>query len=260
MQKIIVTLYALIVGIVLCSAPVFGADTGLIVEKNAVSISLDLGVQEDISVRNIGFDNITSLRFWVQQPLQGSIEVYALNTAMLIPTVVSGNIHTCNLSLVGLEIPAGGTLRLRLVYTLTSVNYFDKTILYPTSLFSIDFNNENLFEGKELTPGVSCSLSLYVPSAGPLEFIWIFIIVVIVILFIFFSLILLRRQRFKAKTSIVETEEVLKTKKSLLLSLLKDLEKQHRAKEISDDTYHKLKEEYKQQAVLVMKKVDDLEK
>ena len=41
------------------------------------------------------------------------------------------------------------------------------------------------------------------------------------------------------------------------MSLLKDVEKQHRAKQISDDTYHKLKEQYKQQAVETMKKLED---
>ena len=44
------------------------------------------------------------------------------------------------------------------------------------------------------------------------------------------------------------------------MSLLKDLEKQYRAKEISDDTYHKIKEQYKQEAVETMKKLDDITK
>jgi len=44
---------------------------------------------------------------------------------------------------------------------------------------------------------------------------------------------------------------------NLLLSILKDIEKKHRSKDISDETYHKLKDEYKQQAVEVMKKIED---
>jgi hypothetical protein len=43
------------------------------------------------------------------------------------------------------------------------------------------------------------------------------------------------------------------------MSLLKDLEKQHRAKKIHDDTYHKLKDHYKQQTVETMKKIEDIE-
>ena len=42
--------------------------------------------------------------------------------------------------------------------------------------------------------------------------------------------------------------------------MLKELEKQHRAQTISDETYTKLKDEYKQQAVDVMKQLDDLQK
>jgi len=41
------------------------------------------------------------------------------------------------------------------------------------------------------------------------------------------------------------------------MSILKDIEKQHRAKQISDDTYNKLKDIYKQQAVETMKKLED---
>jgi hypothetical protein len=70
----------------------------------------------------------------------------------------------------------------------------------------------------------------------------------------------MRKQRRKAKKSIIESEETLATKKVLLLSLLKDVEKKHRAKDISDETYNKLKEEYKQQAVETMKKLEDIKK
>ena len=68
----------------------------------------------------------------------------------------------------------------------------------------------------------------------------------------------MKKQRTKAKKSIVESEETLNTKKALLLSLLKDIEKKHRAKGISDDTYHKLKERYKQEAVDAMKQLEDM--
>jgi hypothetical protein len=42
--------------------------------------------------------------------------------------------------------------------------------------------------------------------------------------------------------------------------LLKDLEKQYRAHSISDETYSKIKDEYKQHTVDAMKKLDDLKK
>ena len=42
------------------------------------------------------------------------------------------------------------------------------------------------------------------------------------------------------------------------MNILKEIEKQHRSKHISDDTYHKLKEQYKNEAVEAMKKLDDM--
>ena len=38
--------------------------------------------------------------------------------------------------------------------------------------------------------------------------------------------------------------------------MLKDIEKQHRGKQVSDETYSKLKSEFKQQAVAVMQKLE----
>jgi hypothetical protein len=67
-----------------------------------------------------------------------------------------------------------------------------------------------------------------------------------------------RRQKPRAVEKGIESEELLNTKKALLMSLLKDLEKQHRSKQISDDTYNKIKEQYKQQAVEAMKKIEDM--
>jgi len=60
----------------------------------------------------------------------------------------------------------------------------------------------------------------------------------------------------KIKDTSAGSEELLSTKKMLLMDLLKDIEKQHRAKKISDDTYHKLKDQYKQEAVETMQKLE----
>jgi hypothetical protein len=70
----------------------------------------------------------------------------------------------------------------------------------------------------------------------------------------------MRKQRTRETQKIIESEEILSNKKTLLLSLLKDLEKKYRAKELSEDTYNKLKDDFKQQAVNVMKKLDDIKK
>jgi len=66
-----------------------------------------------------------------------------------------------------------------------------------------------------------------------------------------------KQKSTKKKDMSSGSEEFLSTKKTLLMELLKDLEKQYRAKKISDDTYHKIKEQYKQEAVDTMKKLEN---
>ena len=60
----------------------------------------------------------------------------------------------------------------------------------------------------------------------------------------------------KKKEATAESEELLTTKKALLMEVLKDIEKQHRAEKISDDTYHKLRDQYKQEAVETMRTLE----
>ena len=67
-----------------------------------------------------------------------------------------------------------------------------------------------------------------------------------------------KQKSVKIKEIASGSEELLNTKKTLLMSLLKEIEKQHRANQISDDTYHKLKERYKQEAVEAMKHLEDM--
>ena len=89
---------------------------------------------------------------------------------------------------------------------------------------------------------------------------YILIAILLIVIIVIFIYNLRLRKKPKTKEIISTTEEVLTTKKSLLMSLLKDLEKQYRAKDISDDTYHKIKEQYKQEAVETMRKLDDISK
>jgi uncharacterized protein YlxW (UPF0749 family) len=103
-------------------------------------------------------------------------------------------------------------------------------------------------------------IRLYKPTEAPLNITIIVIVFIIVIIVLALLLLLLKKKRSKTKKAVVESEDTLTTKKTLLLSLLKDLEKQYRGKAISDETYNKIKDEYKQQAVDTMKKLDDLKK
>lgn len=244
---------------------------GIVTDQELVTISLaskGLQVDETITMTNNGPENATLLRFWIQQNAQDTTIIATQSDTELVP-VTSGNVRTCNLSAANLTIGAGKTLSITLTYFLsTTEQYFVQTLLYNTGSLSVVYKDETteltLFQAEHLTynPEESNTLQIRLnkPTEAPLN-ISILVIVFLVVLVVLASLLLLlRKQRSKSKKGVVESEETLMTKKSLLLSLLKELEKQYRAQSVSNETYTKLKEEYKAQAVDAMKKLDDLKK
>jgi len=157
------------------------------------------------------------------------------------------------------------SLTLQVTYHLPSnAENFIQTLLYDTTFFSVSYENRGLFQSEHLLYSSDANnqiqILLYKPTEAPLNITMIIIVFMVVIIVLAILLLLLKKQRSKTKKAVGESEETLTTKKTLLLSLLKDLEKQYRAKSISDETYTKIKDEYKQDAVDVMKKLDDLKK
>lgn len=246
------------------------SDTGVVVDQHLVAISIattGLQVDETIKVTNANTaeQNATSLRFWIQQSNQGTVKITELQSGTELIGLIIGNIRTCNLSDANLTLAQGASLTLQVTYFLpTTEQNFVKTLLYDTTMFSVTFEDRELFKGEHLLYGSDVNnairIRLYQPTEAPLNITMIIIVFLIVILVLASLLFLLKKHRSKTKTTVAESEETLTTKKTLLLSLLKDLEKQYRAQAISDETYNKIKDEYKQQAVEAMKKLDDLKK
>jgi len=240
-------------------------DTDLVTEEQTITISLSdngLSVEEELSVMNDDMINATSIKFWIQQGAT-DIEILATESGQYLSPIVTGsNIQECNLSEYNLSIEPEETLGIRLTYMLpTDTKIFAKTILYDTTSLSIVYGSDELYRGEHLVHtenSNSVHVLLHTATESPVNLVYILIIFVLIVILIASTLLLMRKQQKKVKKSIGESEESLSTRKVLLLSLLKDVEKKHRAKEISDETYTKLKEDYKQQAVTVMKKLDDL--
>ncbi|MBN1860049.1 MAG: hypothetical protein JW840_01155 [Candidatus Thermoplasmatota archaeon] len=246
------------------------SDAGIVVDQHLVTISLattGLQVDETIKVTNANTADqiVTSLRFWIQQSNQGTVKITELQSGIELIGLITGNIRTCNLSAANLTLPSGASMTLQVTYYLpTTEQNFVKTLLYDTTLFSVTYEDRDLFKGEHLLYGSDVNnaiwIRLYQPTEAPLNITMIIIVFSIVIIVLAALLFLLKKQRSKNKKTVAESEQTLTTKKTLLLSLLKDLEKQYRAQSISDETYNKIKDEYKQQAVDVMKKLDDLKK
>jgi len=243
-------------------------DTGVLVDQDIITISLantGLQVEETVKLTNKGTESITSLRFWIQQDIQNAVKITEVQSGKDLVPLITGNIRTCNLSTTNLSIIPNASMTLQVTYYLSNnAQNFVKTFLYDTTFFSVTYENRDLFQGEHLLYASDVNnaiqIRLYNPTEAPLNITMIIIVFVVVIIVLALLLLLLKKQRSKTKKAIGESEETLSTKKTLLLSLLKDLEKQYRAKSISDETYTKIKDEYKQHAVDVMKKLDDLKK
>ena len=155
------------------------------------------------------------------------------------------------------------TIQVTIYYTLDKdVEEFERTLIRNTTSLSVTFNDDEnkIFSGRNLLSGTSFTLLLYEPTETPVSWYIIVFIVLLVILLVVSTLYSFRKQKSsKIRMDIAsESEELLNSKRMLLMSLLKDIEKQHRSKKISDDTYHKLREHYKRQTVETMKKLEDI--
>jgi hypothetical protein len=211
-------------------------------------------VEESLKIS--GITNLTkSIPFWIPQEAENIL--FILNNEEII-CFTEGNNYICNISSYSGSYEDPMTIVIE--YSLEKdEKEYTKTLTYNTSSLSVIFNNNNIYQGENLQNSNTFTLMLYEPSETPLSGYMIIFIVLLVILLIVSSVYSYRRQRtWRSQENTHESEEYLQAKKNLLTSLLKDIEKQHRGKKISDDTYHKLKDSYKQQAVDAMKKLEDI--
>lgn len=227
-------------------------------ETHRIEISFvqdKLSVTEVITIAPTSNQYIQNIDFWI---MNNAEEVKIIVKGTSVTATQIGNIYTINLSLMNIEI--NSSPQIRLTYKLDkSIKQFSKHLTSNTSNLQIIFNGETLCSSNNLIKESSFSLLLYQPTETPVNTYIIAIFIAIIVLLILLSIYLNRKRKTtKVKKIAVESEELLATKKALLMELLKDIEKQHRAKDISDDTYNKLKEHYKSEAVDVMKKLEDI--
>jgi preprotein translocase subunit YajC len=214
---------------------------------------------------SLASSEVSTFQFWIQQDAT-NVELVAVDAGIALTFInKDSSTRECNLSQFNLTINPDQTLNLRLTYTLPSqTREFLKKIFYPTNLLTITYQDNELlrgeYKGQTVDQPSSLRILLHQPTEAPVNIMYIILIFILVVILIASTLLLMRKQRRNVKKSVTESEESLQSKKTLLLSILKDIEKKHRAKEISDSTYTKLKEEYKQQAVDVMKKLENIKK
>jgi len=215
-----------------------------------------LSVVEILTIQGETNESYDTLTVWVQSD--------ASNVAILInsqaPDLITpnGSEYICDISSFGIE--EEDYTQVKISYSLPKNAEFTKRVVRATDSISVTFDQEEIFTGTNQAIGSAVNLQLYeLPEQTLAWYITIFIILLVILLVVLVVYAFRKQKSVKIKEIAEGSEELLTTKKTLLLSLLKDIEKQHRAKQISDDTYHKLKERYKQEAVEAMKQLEDME-
>jgi len=242
-----------------------------VIGQEIKDLDIDITSGEDtISVVEIISPNILELT----ETFNFSIQDGASDISVIISdktydyTLVDDNTYSIDISSV---LPFDGDiLTIKISYTLDKdTDNFEKTLLNDINSLKITFDETEIYTGSSLKSGSSLNVALQkapqaqtITETETIEAIptWVYIIIIVLIVLLLVSLMrpAKKQQTPKIKETAAASEELLNTKKALLMSLLKDIEKKHRAKGISDDTYHKLKERYKQEAVEAMKQLEDM--
>ncbi|MGF3553986.1 MAG: hypothetical protein ACQXXF_01755 [Thermoplasmatota archaeon] len=218
----------------------------------------DIEVKENILLQSNIVEPVFMIDFWIQKQAK---DVVILVNGTEYAYINDETRFSVNISI--LKIKIGDQLRVEIIYILDKdTQNFEKKFFQNTASFSMVYDNKMIFSSINIAKGAQLTIPIYkiVKTEQPLTIYYIIIIILLIIILLTFAFIFKLKKVAKVTKISSPTEEVLKTKKTLLMSLLKELEKQYRAKEISDDTYHKLKEQYKQETVETMKKLDDLMK
>ena len=214
-----------------------------------------LFVNEVLTIQGSTNESYETLTVWVQNDANNVDILVNSNTPSSITE--NGSEYICNISSLG--ITEEDSTQVKISYELDKNVEFTKKVVRSTNSTSVIFDQEEIYTATNLAPGSSFNLQLYKPTEQTLNWFYTVLILLLLVLVVVLVAYAFRKQKStKIKQTASETEELLSTKKTLLMSLLKDIEKQHRAKQISDDTYHKLKERYKQETVETMKQLEDI--
>jgi hypothetical protein len=256
-RKIVFLLLNIVIAILLvdiCIADEIVANSH---EIEITTSEYNLNVEEIINFQIFQDKNIKLISFWLQDKAS---DVRIIYKGELIPYNNSTkNYYTINITSFNLNNDTELSFELDYKLIKSSESLFQKELIRNTSLLTVVFDDSKIFTSNNIIQGSSFSLKLYQPKETTLTLYFIIGIILIIILVFVILLYIKKRSRvIKVKKISGASEELLSTKKELLMNLLKDIEKQHRGKEISDDTYHKLKEQYKQETVEAMKQLEDI--
>lgn len=260
-EKLIILIIAITMFTLGCTILVSGEDIKL------KTVNIEITTDEDyisfVEIYTLDATSDETLTFWIQKtPINLNIFIDGADVDYYTTLPIKDNRYFCNIS----EFDITTDTIIQVSYSLnTETNKFEKELQYNTTTLSIIFDGLEIYTASNLNTGSTLNVALQKPIQGQTITVedvptWYFAILIILIVVIL--ILLLRPSKKEKQIKIRDTasgsEELLSTKKALLMELLKDIEKKHRSKEISDETYHKLKDRYKQEAVEAMKQLEDM--
>lgn len=257
MKKYLIRIFIIILIIIITNtASVYGKD--IETETHNISISNDgqiITIKESLTILGQSNETYEIIEFWVSD-IAENINILVNNNEIQF-TSKGKNEYTCNIS--SFNISKNSSIQLILTYNLDKgIEEFEKKLIRNTTTTTVIFDENQIYTSKNLMVDSFFTLILYKPTETPMSWYIIVFIILLVILLAVSTIYSFRKQKPLKKQITNESEELLTTNKMLLMSLLKDIEKQHRSKQISDETHHKLKEQYKQQALETMKKLEEI--
>jgi len=239
------------------STTVYGEDINAEIHEITISEEGDtISVKESLTICGNSNETYTTIKFWASAEAQEVKILVSNNEVQYEPT--GNNEYIFDIS--SFNITKDSSIQLTITYTLNKdIEEFKNILIFNTTDLSVEFDENKIYSGKNLVSGTSLTLLLYKPTETPVSWYIIVFIILLAILLVVSTLYSFRKQKSsKIKDITSESEDILNAKKTLLMSLLKEIEKKHRSKEISDDIHYKLKGYYKQQAVETMKKLEDI--
>ena len=242
MKRLVVASLIVLLPIALTGISRAGVDS---YEIDITSLEEKYSVTETILLSSF---NESVFLVWIQE---GAADIGVSANDKSVNVEKNGNVYAVNLSSINAtEISLAITFDLP-----SSTQTFEKKFLYDVDSIKVTVDNKVVFSSENITTGSDVNLLLQkgtVPSSS-----YLYTTVLLVILLIILMVYTLKKHRVTAKKPLIETPELLKTKKELLMLVLKEIEKKYRAKELTEETYNKLKEFYKKEAVDVMKKLEE---
>jgi hypothetical protein len=224
---------------------------------NIISMNDAYQIKEHIIIDQESFVNTSFYRFHLPANVISNKNVIIIvNDTQITNPMIIDNIYQINLSQPSVD----SMISIDITYYLSlSITYFEKTLLHNTSDFRIKFDTTILYENNMQQKDSFIRLRLMEriqpDSYNLYTIILIVLLLVIIIVTSYYAFI--KRKNVTDRNRNLESSELLEIEKTLLLNMLKEIEKLHRNQKISDDSYHKLKSYYKQQTIDIMSNLDE---